>query len=758
MDAHSLEKLEFDQVRQLLAGHARCSLGRQIALRVGPVRHLEQVGRWLEQLRQMMTLIEKRGVPSFGGVHDIRQLVKKAVPPSPLAPEDFAVIGETLSATEQINEYLADLPETLADLTHLAERIGNLKPLAEQIWRVIDRRGRVRDDATERLASIRRKIDDAQASIGQVFDRLLRAPHVLRLLQYPNATFHNERTVLPLKSEHRGRLPGIIHRTSDSGATLFVEPAEVVELNNTTVRLRQDEHEEIGRILWELAKTVHMNASQILKTIDALAALDLLTAKAMFAAAFDMTVPQINGAGLLRLRQARHPLLLALQLQDVQRQRPPQPVVAIDIRLGDDFDMLIITGPNTGGKTVAIKTVGLLVLMTQAGLAIPVAEGSTLPVFDNVFIDVGDEQSLQQSLSTFSSHMSHILRVLHRAKKSTLVLLDEVGAGTDPDEGAAIGQAVLDELLRRGCPTIVTTHLGTLKSLAYRRRRVENAAVEFDVATLQPKYRLVIGEPGQSNAIAIARRLGMPRRLAEAAQKNLSGKYRALSRAIAGTLVSRRQAEASRAEAEVAKQAASHAQADAKQQAERLQQKRGEFEQWAQQVTRLKRGDGVYVRKFDRRGTVVRVSLQNQRAEVDLGTVTAEVPLSDLRPDGSPAPPAKPAPRVEPRRPEGQKVLDRPARGRATDSRRRPPSPRPSPRPLPRPVSNRWLEQLEVGREVFVRRFRRCGILIRINRQKQLALVSLGAMELEVPLGELAEVRPPTSHENRSANEAPPGS
>ncbi|MFQ6048129.1 MAG: MutS2/Smr-associated SH3 domain-containing protein, partial [Phycisphaerae bacterium] len=672
MDAHSLAKLEFDQVRELLAGYARCSLGRQIALRIGPVRRRDQVRRWLDQLRQMLVVIEQKGIPPFAGVHDIRELVAKAVPPSALRPEDFARIGETLVATGAISDYLAELPDHCDHLKRLAERIGSLEPLAERIWRALDRRGQVRDDATERLATIRRKIADAQAAIGQVFARLLRSPAVVRLLQYPSATFHNDRTVLPLKAEHRGRLPGIIHRSSDSGATLFIEPAEAVELNNTIVRLRQDEHDEISRILWHLAQDVHQNADQIQRSIEALAALDLLTAKALLAREFEMIVPEVNDAGLLRLHQARHPLLMALQRQDLQAGRPPRPVVPIDIRLGDDFDMLVITGPNTGGKTVALKTVGLLAAMVQAGLAIPVGPGSTLPVFDDVLIDVGDEQSLQQSLSTFSAHMSHILRILRRARKTTLVLLDELGAGTDPDEGAAIGQAILDELLRRGCPSLVTTHLGTLKGLAYRRRRVDNAAVEFDPATLQPTYCLRIGEPGNSNAMAIARRLGMPRRLIDLASRNLSGRHRALSRAIAGTLASRRRAEAARAEAEAATRAAAEARARAQQQAQSLQKQQAEFQQWARSVSQLKRGDPVYVRSFQRDGKIVRISLQSQRAEVDLGTMTVELPFVELQPHQAPAGP------VKPQRPAVSPVTEQASTSQPASS---PPAPRRSNRP-----------------------------------------------------------------------------
>jgi DNA mismatch repair protein MutS2 len=305
-------------------------------------------------------------------------------------------------------------------------------------------------------------------------------------------------------------------------------------------------------------------------------------------------------------------------------------VMPIDVRLGEDFDMLVITGPNTGGKTVTLKTIGLACVMAQAGMPIAGAAGSQLPIYKDILIDLGDEQSLQQSLSTFSAHLKQILHILGRADEQTLVLMDELGSGTDPDEGAAIGQAIMDELRVKHCPSIITTHLGVLKGYAYREQRVDNAAVEFDVATLRPTYRLIIGEPGNSNAIEIARRLGMGEPMLQAARQHLAGRHRALHEAIRGTLRSRRKAEAAREGAEKARIAATEAGARYQQESEQLKAKQVAFDRWMQRVTNLKAGEKVRSKRFDREATVVRVLLQRQAVVINNRGMEMEVPLTDI--------------------------------------------------------------------------------------------------------------------------------
>jgi len=631
MDNHTLDVIEFDRVRQLLADHASCALGRHMALKLKPVGRADLVATWLGQVEEMIDASARIDLPPFGGVHDVRAEVRSAVPPNSLEPEQFAQLADTFDATHEIVRWAARLPETAGRLRALCEKIGDFKVLADAIHKVVDARGTIRDDASAKLHRLRQEIAAAQISIGQVVDRMLRDAQVTRLLRFPQATFHQDRLVLPLAAEHRGRVPGIIHRSSDSGATLFVEPAAAVELNNRIIALKSDETAEINRLLWHLTHQVHLNHDAILSTLDTLAVLDLIVAKVRLSRTYQLTCPRLSDNGQLRLQHARHLLLVAWH----RKHAAPgtyKPVVPIDLRLKDDFDVLIITGPNTGGKTVALKTAALVCAMAQAGLPIPADAGSRVPVYRDILVDIGDEQSIQQSLSTFSAHLKRLLVILKRARADTLVLIDELGAGTDPEEGSALGQAIVQELLDRGCAALITTHLGALKTLAYSIRRAENGCVDFDAETLQPTYRLRIGEPGNSNAIHIAARLGLPPNLVSSARGLISESHKQLARAIRGTLTSRRQAEAARTEAEQARAQADQARKQADEERAALEDQRRQFEQWVQTISSLRPGQRVHVRRFDREGAVVRVQLHKQSAVVDMGTLQVEVPLKELTP------------------------------------------------------------------------------------------------------------------------------
>ncbi len=613
--------LEYGRIRQLLAEHACCSLGRELAGTIEPSGDAARIERRLEELRQFRTLVAARGMLPFGGISDVRPLVRKAVPPVKLEPEDFSSLADALRGVAGLRKYFAELPEGMAAVAGLAGRIGDFSTLADRIGLVIDPRGKVRDEATPRLARIRARCEELRRETRELFEHLLRQSSLTKLLQYPAATFHGDRMVLPLKSDHRGRIPGIIHRSSDSGQTLFIEPTQAVALNNSIIQLVQDENAEIGRILWELTHLVHLNQAGLLATLDAVAVVDLIVAKLRMAQRFGMAIPEISEERQLKLRGARHPILMTMTGKQV---------VPIDVRLGEDFDVLIVTGPNTGGKTAALKTVGLLVLMAQSGLPIPAAEGSTLPVFDQVLVDIGDEQSLQQSLSTFSSHLARVLDVLRSGTRDTLVLLDELGAGTDPDDGAALGRAVIDKLLETGCLTMITTHLGALKAVGYEHPRVDNASVRFDYETLQPSYELKIGEPGNSSALIVAARLGMPTELISAAQRYLSERDRVLARAIAGTIESRRAAEDARKSAEAAEREFGERSAQVTEQKRKLEEEQRRFAKWVERINALRAGDEVYVRKFARKGRVVRVRLDKQLVEVSVGALQAEVPLTEV--------------------------------------------------------------------------------------------------------------------------------
>jgi DNA mismatch repair protein MutS2 len=362
-----------------------------------------------------------------------------------------------------------------------------------------------------------------------------------------------------------------------------------------------------------------------------LGVVDLIAAKCRYGKKRGCVCPAVYEDGRLSLHRARHPLLIELFDRAAgQNGAPRREVVPIDVRIGDDFDALIVTGPNTGGKTVTLKTVGLLTLMTQCGIPIPVGEGSTAAVFDEVFIDIGDEQSLQQSLSTFSSHLATLLNILRRSTARSLVLIDELGAGTDPDEGAAIGRAVLSELLQRGAKVMVTTHLSSLKAVAFATDRVDNAAVEFDPESLAPSFTLRIGEPGNSNALIIAKRLGMPARLIQSAKSFLEDRAGALNKAIAGTLQSRRDAEAARKKALEEAVEAKRQREQLEKDRERLLDEQQSFAHWTLWINALRAGDPVFVKTLKRSATVVRMQLHKQTALVTAGALDLEVPLRDL--------------------------------------------------------------------------------------------------------------------------------
>lgn len=762
MDAHTLECLEFESVRELLAGYAMTGLGKSLAAHVHPVTRFALLERWLNQVTELQRLIEERGLPPYGGITDVRAIVQRCGPPLRVGVEEMSQLGLTLRGTHGVAAYLRDLPADHPELQHLAGRIGDFQTIADRIAAVIDERGQVRNDASPKLLRIRRSIEEASERIGGVMDGLLRDTGIRKLLQYSNHTFHGDRMVLPLRAECRGRVPGIVHRTSDSGATLYVEPAAIVELNNQISNLRSEEQEEVGRLLWTLSNEVHVNTAEIERTLDALAVLDLITAKVRFARDYGLVVPELTTDHTLNVRGARHPLLLALARQRQQQGESAVEVVPIDYRLGLDFNLLIITGPNTGGKTVALKTIGLLSLMLQAGLPVPADRGSRMGLFGNVLIDVGDEQSLQQSLSTFSAHIRRIIDMLRHAGPHALLLIDELGAGTDPDEGAALGVAILDELARLQCRGVITTHLGVLKVFALTRGNAENACVDFDAETLRPTYHLRIGQAGHSNAIDIASKLGLPKRLAGAARRNISRSHRMLHTALEGTRSAKQQAEVARREADVARDTARQSATAADAVRVQLERQQADFQKWVQRVVHLQPGDAVRVRDFDRDGRIVRLRLDQHRAEVDVGAFTVEVPLGDVLPPETPPPPPKPprpvavaAPPPRPRKRDRSAPRSAPATrgapGTAPSPATRPNDPqRPSQRPpraseererpMPPPLTVEQAAQLKPLDAVYVRRFHRVGRIVRILPDKKLAVVDVGALEVEVTFDGLAAV------------------
>jgi DNA mismatch repair protein MutS2 len=649
MDAHTLELLEFHKIRELVASCAFCSLGRDLALQAEPSANVESIRAELALVSEMVEVLGQGQTPPFAGLRDVRLLARRAAIGAMLSAEQLLDIAGTLTCTGQMYRWRMRLGEKNQRLIALTGPVEDLGLVAKTIAGCIDSRSHVLDMASSELAAVRQKIAALDDKVQGRIKHLLRDPELRKILRYPNATVSGDHYVLPVAINYRHKLTGVIHRTSSTGETVFIEPAEVAHLSAERVVLKSDEDREVKKILRKLSADVGKVARPLCNAIEALAKLDYVTAKARYARDYNLACPDINTEGRLWLRLARHPLLEQLfrsQESEVRSQEATDPglrttdyglrtVVPIDVRLGQPFNLLIITGPNTGGKTVTLKTTGLLCLMAQTGMHIPAGQGSNVPVFQHILADIGDEQSLEQSLSTFSSHISRIAYILQTADANSLVLLDELGAGTDPVEGAALGRAILDQLDQIGCRAMVTTHLGDLKTYAFNNERAENGAVEFDIETLQPTFRLHIGQFGMSNALKIARRLKLPRDLLKRAHKYLKRRQRRAPELI--------QLQQKREEAEKARADAMTAQHDAQKQREEYAHKLAEFERAQRDAdsmrewrSKLKTGDTVWVPKYDKHGRIVRADAKRGTAVVSLGLGQWEVAFEEIFPEKKP--------------------------------------------------------------------------------------------------------------------------
>lgn len=514
MDERTVRLLEFPKIRLRLAASTVTAAGRERAEALEPSIDAREVADALEETAESATLVTDGEVP-LRGTADIRDLVHRAAIGSTLDAPELLAVRDTLATIRQCRGFVLARRDRAPRLAGLAGAMGTFEPLKEAIRRTIADDGTIPDEASRELARIRREQRTAAARLREKLDELLRGPYA-RMLQDPIITSRGDRYVVPVRQEFKGTFPGVLHDQSSSGATAFMEPLAAVPLGNRLRELGIEEREEIARLLRELSGRVGAEAEEIHRAYGALGHIDFAVAKAHLAGAMHATRPRVREGGALRLAAARHPLLVG-------------DVVPIDVELGEAFTALVITGPNTGGKTVTLKTIGLLTLMAQAGLFIPAAEGSEVAVFPQVYADIGDEQSIEQSLSTFSSHMGAIAGILRKldgpspsspgaGAPGALVLLDEIGAGTDPTEGVALARTLIEHLHARGVRTVVTTHYNELKALAYTHAGIQNASVEFDTETLRPTYRLRIGLPGRSNALIIAARLGLDPALVEQAR------------------------------------------------------------------------------------------------------------------------------------------------------------------------------------------------------------------------------------------------
>ena len=508
----SIRTLELPRVLQMLSDQAVSAEAKERALRVRPETETEEVLRLLDQTDAARTMIGLHGAPSFSGVKPVGEALDRADRGGSLNTRELLTIADLLTAARRAKEYFSgDETTQKTAIDHLFLSLHGNRFLEEKIKRCIPDEDTIADAASPELADIRRHMRAAQAKSRQILQKIISSPTYGKILQETIITQRDGRFVVPVKAEHRGDLPGLVHDISSSGATLFIEPMGVVQANNELIELEAKEQKEIQRILAELSAVAAAHREDIQWDYDALVHLDLIFARGQLSYKMDGVRPEVRRDGAIHLRRARHPLL------------DPKKAVPIDIELGDTFDTLVITGPNTGGKTVSLKTLGLLTLMTQCGFHIPVGDRSSISVYQRVLADIGDEQSIEQNLSTFSAHMTNIVSILAEADRHSLILFDELGAGTDPVEGAALAIAVIQHVRQRGARVAATTHYAELKTFAMTTAGVENGSCEFDVETLSPTYRLLIGIPGKSNAFAISKRLGLPEEVIQAAKVQMSG-------------------------------------------------------------------------------------------------------------------------------------------------------------------------------------------------------------------------------------------
>ncbi|GIN60219.1 endonuclease MutS2 [Robertmurraya siralis] len=540
MQQRVLKVLEFHKVKEQVFELASSSLGRQLVEELKPSADFETVVRSQEETDEATNILRLKGNVPLGGIYDIRPHIKRADIGGMLSPQELMQISSTIHASRMIKKFINDLLEEELSLPYLHELTNEIVVLAEledAIRMAVDDNGAILDSASELLRSLRNQLRTKENRVRERLESMIRSSNAQKMLSDAIVTIRNDRFVIPVKQEYRGHYGGIIHDQSSSGQTLFIEPQSIVQLNNELQEIRIKEQQEIERILIELSTRVAEFNVELRQIVDVLAQIDFMFAKARYGNKIKASKPKMNNEGRINLVKARHPLI------------PGDEVVANDIYLGKDFTTIVITGPNTGGKTVTLKTVGLCTLMAQAGLQIPALDGSEMAVFGSVFADIGDEQSIEQSLSTFSSHMVNIVDILNEVDFQSLVLFDELGAGTDPQEGAALAISILDEVYKSGARVIATTHYPELKAYGYNREGVTNASVEFDIETLSPTYKLLIGVPGRSNAFEISKRLGLKEAVIATAKSYISADSNQVEGMIAALEENRRQAEAELEEA-----------------------------------------------------------------------------------------------------------------------------------------------------------------------------------------------------------------
>ena len=692
MNEKVLHVLEYDKIAQKLSGFAVSPMAKERAQQLRPSVSLSEITLRQQETTEAVSMMLRKGSPSFGGFREIRPQLKRAEMGGMLSILELMHIGEFLYVCRKAKNYAKheNKTETYGRLDEIFALLTPLTQLENEITRCIVSETEIADDASPGLKSVRREIKVSNDRVKEHLNGVISSSAYRNMLQDFVITIRNDRYCVPVKSEYRSVFPGMVHDQSNTGSTVFMEPLSVVQLNNKVKELQAKDKEEIDRILMALSLLVTQNEAQLSANLELLTQLDFIFAKAHLSLSMEGTQPIFGTDGYLHIRKGRHPLL------------DKKTVVPIDIYLGKAFHTLLITGPNTGGKTVALKTLGLFSLMGQAGLHIPAGDHSQLTIFDEVFADIGDEQSIEQSLSTFSAHMTHIVRILEEVTDRSLVLFDELGAGTDPTEGAALATAIIQYLHERGIRTAVTTHYSELKVYALSTDGVENACCEFDVETLRPTYRLLIGIPGKSNAFAISKRLGLPDFIIDSAKDFISHDEARFEDVITDLEISKKsvafeqeRAEQYRKEAERLKQEVERQKDKTREQKEKILQKareeakqiyaqaKEEADQIIKEMNReakqknqqkalenraklkeklstvqedflrtkkvkathkpptdLKAGDRVYVISFDQTGVALTAPDKNKEVMVQMGMMKAKIPLAELMLDDTPQPKA----------------------------------------------------------------------------------------------------------------------
>lgn len=529
MDERILRVLEFNKILEKLTNQAATSIGKDFCFRLKPSVTIDEVKELQAETDEASQITRLNASIPLGGIVDIRASIKRSAIGGVLSTNECLDVATTLYGGRQVKGFMEKLEEELPILKGLAEQIVPLRELENYITSCIDENGNMMDSASVKLKSLRSSIRTFESRVRDKLDGYTKTKS--NMLSEALITIRNDRYVLPVKQEHRGSIGGIVHDQSASGSTLFMEPKAVVDLNNQLQEAKVKEKQEIDRILLDLSEQIAANEMYLYENVSILAKVDFIAARAKLGMQMKAAMPKINDNGIIKMKQARHPLI------------DRDAVVANDVKIGENYTSIVITGPNTGGKTVTLKMIGLCTLMAQSGLRIPAFDGCEMAVFDDVFADIGDEQSIEQNLSTFSSHMTTIVSILRKVNHKSLVLFDELGAGTDPQEGAALAMSILDDVIARGARVVATTHYPELKAYGYNRENVVNASVEFDVQSLQPTYRLLIGVPGRSNAFEISKRLGLADTIINEAKTHIGVDSEGVENMIASLETSRRQAD-----------------------------------------------------------------------------------------------------------------------------------------------------------------------------------------------------------------------